>query len=77
MRRKFLVEKADKANRIRLLFEQFDQDNSGSVSVDEAKAVLRKIDIPEEEVESLVAIHDRNKDGELQYEEFVTFLLHS
>ena len=57
------------------MFEQFDQDNSGSVSLDEAKAVLRKIDIPEAEVESLLAIHDRNKDGELQYEEFVTFLL--
>ena len=59
------------------MFEEFDKDGSGTVSVEEAKLMLRKLNIPDEEAETLVAIHDRNKDGELQYEEFVSFLLHS
>ncbi len=59
------------------MFREFDKDHSGTVSVEEAKFMLRKLNIPDEEIETLVSIHDRNKDGELQYEEFVSFLLHS
>ena len=66
-----------RAKQIKDMFEEFDKDGSGTVSVEEAKHMLRKLNIPDEEVETLVSIHDRNKDGELQYEEFVSFLLHS
>ena len=64
-----------RAKHVRKLFDEFDKDNSGSVSVLEAKQMLSKIEVPEDEVEGLVAIHDKNQDGELQYEEFVAFLL--
>ncbi len=57
------------------MFRQFDQDGSGTVSTEEAKVMLRKLSMPDEEIELLVAMHDRNNDGELQYHEFVTFLL--
>lgn len=59
------------------MFKEFDKDNSGSISLHEAKLMLRRLRIPDSEVETLVAIHDKNQDGELQYEEFVEFLLHS
>ena len=59
------------------MFKEFDKDNSGAISMAEAKLMLRRLRIPDSEVETLVAIHDKNQDGELQYEEFVEFLLHS
>jgi Ca2+-binding EF-hand superfamily protein len=68
---------SDRASQIQSIFNEFDKDGSGAVSIEEAKAMLEQIDIPEEEVESLVRMYDSNKDGELQYGEFVAFLLHS
>lgn len=59
------------------MFNEFDKDKSGSVSVAEAKPILRKVGLSDEEIEDLVAKHDTNKDGELQYDEFVSFLWHS
>jgi Ca2+-binding EF-hand superfamily protein len=59
------------------MFHEFDKDGSGSVSVDEVKVMLRKLQMPDNEIENLVAIHDKNNDGELQYDEFVSFLLHT
>ncbi len=47
------------------------------MSVLEAKQMLGEIEIPEDEVEGLMAIYDKNQDGELQYDEFVAFLLKS
>ena len=48
------------------MFNEFDKDGSGSISIEEAKVMLRRLDIPANEVENLVAIHDTNNDGELQ-----------
>ena len=59
------------------MFIQFDKDNSGSVSTDEVKGMLLQMGIPADQIDTLVAIHDKNKDGELQYEEFVSFVLHT
>ena len=66
-----------RAEQVREMFKEFDKDNSGAISMSEAKLMLRRLRIPDSEVETLVAIHDKNQDGELQYEEFVEFLLHS
>ena len=66
-----------RASQIKSIFDEFDKDGSGAVSIEEAKVMLEQIGIPEEEVESLVRMYDSNKDGELQYGEFVAFLLHS
>ena len=59
------------------MFHEFDTDGSGSVSVEEVKGMLRKLHMPDNEIETLVAMHDTNNDGELQYDEFVSFLLHT
>jgi len=63
--------------QVREMFNEFDADHSGAVSVDEAKPILRKLGLCDREIEDLIAKHDTNHDGELQYEEFVSFLLHS
>ena len=59
------------------MFHEFDKDGSGAVSVDEAKSMLRQLGMPDGEVETLVAMYDSNNDGELQYDEFVSFLINS
>jgi len=66
-----------RAKHIREMFHEFDKDNSGSISVNEVKVMLRKLNMSDDEIETLVSIHDRNNDGELQYDEFVGFLLNS
>ena len=65
-----------RATQIKSMFQEFDKDNSGSISVDEAKIMLRQLNIPDAEISTLVSMYDKNNDGELQYDEFVSFLLH-
>jgi len=74
---KFYSKVKAKGSQIKTMFSEFDKDGSGSISVAEAKQMLRKLGIPDEEIHTLVAMYDTNGDGELQYEEFVSFLLHS
>jgi len=56
------------------MFDDLDRDNSGSVSLAEVKPTLMSLGLGDAEIEALVARHDRNKDGELQFDEFVQFL---
>ena len=59
---------------MRQMFDELDRDKSGSVSLAEMKPTLRGLGLGDDEIEALVARHDSNKDGELQFEEFVQFL---
>ena len=59
------------------MFDEFDRDKNGSISTAEVKIMLRKLNMCDQEIENLIAIHDKNKDGELQYDEFVGFLLNT
>ena len=59
------------------MFEHFDRDGSQSISVTEARSMLRQLNLPDDDVETLVAMYDTNNDGELQYPEFVQFLVHT
>ena len=60
---------------MRMMFQEYDKDSNGSVSVKECKKMLRKLAISDSEVEALVMRHDTSGDGELQYDEFVAFLI--
>ena len=44
------------------------------MSLAEMRPTLHGLGLGDDEIESLVARHDRNKDGELQFDEFVQFL---
>ena len=54
-------------------FCAIDKDGSGQISVDELKIVLK--DEPEDKIEKYIAEYDLNKDGYIDYEEFLRMLL--
>ena len=55
------------------MFKKFDKDGNQSISYKEARSVLKDLRFSDEEVQTLVELHDHNHDGQLQYEEFVHF----
>ena len=59
------------------MFDEFDQDKSGSVSLSEVRPVLAHLGMSDDQIAELVARYDSNKDGELQYDEFISFLWES
>jgi len=57
------------------MFSEFDKDNSGSISINEAQTMFSRLGLQEKDVEELVAKYDVDNDGELQYFEFVALLM--
>ena len=59
---------------LRKAFDVFDSDKSGSLSVEELRAVLMRPGgghaMTIEQVQAIIDEFDTNKDGELQFEEF-------
>ena len=59
----------------RQAFQIFDKDGSGSLSVSELRAVLQRpgggAALTDDEVREIIALWDKDGDGELQYEEFI------
>ena len=55
------------------IFGKFDADGNSEVTYDEAQAVLKGLSFTDSQIQDLFLIHDVNKDGRLQYEEFVQF----
>lgn len=67
----------DLGEEIKLLFDTFDNDHSGSISHAELKRLLQHIDgeqWTDETVEKLLAGTDSNGDGELQFTEFWSWI---
>lgn len=61
---------------LRIAFNLMDDDDSGSISAKELSDVVNRFkEVDEEELEDLVAESEEFQDGELQFEEFVTFML--
>ena len=56
------------------MFNELDSDKSGSVSLAEMRPTLYSLGLADDEIEALVMQHDKNRDGELQFDEFVQFL---
>lgn len=55
------------------IFRSFDANGDGVVSVTEAKDAMRNLNFSDAEIEMLVDTYDVNRDGKLQYEEFIKF----
>lgn len=53
----------------------FDRDGNGYISVDELRYVVTTFGeiLTKEEAEELIAMFDTNRDGKLEYEEFVSW----
>lgn len=60
------------------MFKMHDADGNGTISKQELMTIFGTLsEWTEEEFEELFKLADTNKDGELQYEEFVTWLMPS
>ena len=53
------------------VFNEFDTNKDGCISMEEAKIALRNMAFNDDEIDALVLCYDANGDGKLQYEEFV------
>ena len=58
---------------IKKAFQEFDKDNKGYVSFEDAQRIMADYGFTDSELTALFNIHDRNKDNMLHFEEFVTF----
>jgi len=55
-------------------FKTFDKDNSGKISIDEVKQILRIENSNDQAVEEMIKSFDINNDGEIDYNEFLTMM---
>lgn len=55
-------------------FKTFDKDNSGKISIDEVKQILRIQNDDAKAVEEMIKSFDINNDGEIDYNEFLTMM---
>lgn len=55
-------------------FKTFDKDNSGKISIDEVKQILRVENNNDQAVEEMIKSFDINNDGEIDYNEFLTMM---
>ena len=65
---------------MRQVFQMFDQNGDGTVDSGELKAVFKEMgkNFSDDEITKMMEQADQNKDGILQYEEFVQhFMTHS
>jgi len=59
---------------VRMIFDRFDADNSGSVSKGEVDALLRELNFPHDAVQSLfTSTCAGDNDGEIQWDDFTCF----
>lgn len=61
------------ARSLKVAFDLFDEDKSGSISIEEFRSVLKVRENPEV-LDSLIGRVDKNKDGELGLEEFTRMI---
>lgn len=59
------------------VFTVFDQDGSGTISAEELRAAMKVIGekLTEEEIEQAIKLADASGDGEVDYDEFIQFVL--
>mmetsp|Transcript_22741 Transcript_22741/g.31701 ORF Transcript_22741/g.31701 Transcript_22741/m.31701 type:complete len:163 (+) Transcript_22741:101-589(+) len=59
------------------VFMLFDKDGSGTISSDELRAAMKVIGekLTDEEIEDAIKLADASGDGEVDYDEFITFVL--
>ena len=69
------VRKVLTKEKLKAAFDLFDQDKNGFITIDEIKALLdvgKKFD--ERAWKEVIASADKNKDGQISYDEFETMM---
>eukprot|EP00047_Mylnosiga_fluctuans_P019774 m.85913 g.85913 ORF g.85913 m.85913 type:complete len:145 (+) comp8258_c0_seq2:2842-3276(+) len=66
----------DSDEELRIAFDAFDTDKSGSVSISELRTMMGKLeDRPsQEDLEALLRALDSNGDGQISFKEFLSFM---
>jgi Ca2+-binding EF-hand superfamily protein len=67
---------ADKLEEYREAFRLFDKDNSGLISIEEIRKVMKNMgnEMSTEEIKAMMSGLDEDGSGEITFEEFVTFM---
>ena len=62
---------------MRRVFGMFDKDGNGSIDRDELRQVFEELGkvFPENEMQRMMAIADKDDSGSLEYEEFINIVL--
>ena len=73
------MNEGDPERELRDVFTVFDKDQSGTISADELKSVMKVIGekLTEQEIEDAIRLADTTGDGEVDYDEFIAFVLSS
>ena len=73
------MNEGDPERELRDVFTVFDKDKSGTISADELKSVMKVIGekLTEQEIEDAIRLADTTGDGEVDYDEFIAFVLSS
>merc|ERR1712194_10494 len=72
------MKKCDSLDEMKQAFQVFDRDNSGSITAAELSHVMRnygETDVSEEDIAKLIREADFDRDGELSFDDFYTYLL--
>ena len=73
------MNEGDPEKELRDVFTVFDKEQSGTISAEELKSVMQVIGekLTEQEIEDAIKMADTTGDGEVDYEEFISFILSS
>jgi len=63
---------------LKKMFNDFDSNGSGSITIDELAALMAHLQISCERkyLQSLLSVLDKNKSGSLEYDEFAAFVIY-
>ena len=72
------MNEGDPEKELRDVFMVFDKDKSGTISAEELKSVMKVIGekLTDQEIEDAIRLADTTGDGEVDYDEFIQFVLH-
>ncbi|KAK5048921.1 hypothetical protein LTR84_005342 [Exophiala bonariae] len=70
------VKATDFAHETRAAFNVFDKDGSGTISADELRQVMKSLgeNLTDEEIDEMIREADKDRNGTIDYEEFVQLL---
>jgi Ca2+-binding EF-hand superfamily protein len=65
-----VARQGDRQSRLKLAFSAFDPDNSGRITADEMRSVMKRFELTDAELDAMVKEVDGDGDGSIGFEEF-------